>query len=398
MSEIYRKYLAALRSFVGNTEPEKVEQDEWHALMELAHINNTAGILSCVYMQYPELVSREDFAALRQNCYGQIALYAQRADQMRQLAKEFDKNGIDCIFFKGFVVRDYYPIPELRTFGDVDFVIRKEDREKSDALMKSLGYEPKDTWEPAYSYLKGTEYYEIHTNVMEIDVSDKADYVGYYGHIWEHVRPAQVVRLSHALEFTPEFHFLYLLTHIAKHISGSGAGVRMYLDIAFFVKHFGDSIDWDWISGELEKLHLRDFANMVLSAVQQWFGVESPLHLNLIDGEVMEDFLEFTLSGGVYGYVNRDKSLVFLKQQNRNKEEISKARTLLYHAFPPRKVMENRYAYLQKHPWLLPVAWGHRLIGSRKEWGRFADHTKNIITADEEEARKLKRLYKQIGL
>lgn len=398
MNRIYQKYLAVLRAFVGNGVPEPVSGEEWPKLWKLARINNTMGILCSVYMHHPQLIPDEIRPSLRKLCFSEIGLYTQRAELMRNLAEEFSKNGIDCLYFKGFVVRNYYPVPELRTFGDVDFVIRKEDRQKSDQLMKQLGYEPKDTWEPAYSYRKGTEYYEIHTDVMEVDVSDKADYMGYFQSIWEHTRPAEVVNLPHAWEFTPEFHFLYLLTHIAKHISGSGAGVRMYLDIAFFIKNFGSAIDWTWIVEELEKLRLDAFANMALSAVERWFGVESPLKLKPVDEMVMADFLDFTMAGGVYGYVGREKGLVFLKQQNRNQEEVSKTKTLLLHVFPPVSSMKNRYSYLQKYPWLLPIAWGHRFIGSWKEWGRFAQHTKDIIDADEESVLKLKRIYKEIGL
>ncbi len=398
MNGIYQKYLAVLRAFVGNGVPEAVSSEEWPKLWELARINNTMGILCSVYMHHPQLIPDEIRPSLRKLCFSEIGLYTQRAELMRNLAEKFSKNGIDCLYFKGFVVRNYYPVPELRTFGDVDFVIRKEDRQKSDQLMKQLGYEPKDTWEPAYSYRKGAEYYEIHTDVMEVDVSDQADYMGYFQSIWEHTRPAEVVNLPHAWEFTPEFHFLYLLTHIAKHISGSGAGVRMYLDIAFFVKHFGNGVNWQWIAKELERLRLDTFANMTLTAVKQWFGVESPLKLKAVEETVMADFLDFTMAGGVYGYVGREKGLVFLKQQNRNQEEVSKTKTLLYHAFPPVSSMKNRYSYLQKHPWLLPAAWGHRLIGSWKDWGRFARNTKDILDADEASVAKLKRIYKELGL
>lgn len=398
MKEIYSIYLSVLRSFVKGTAPEKVTAENWQKMLELAHINNTKGILCHVYMSHPDLVPEEIRPFLRRQCLQEVAVYAQRAEAMKQLAEVFDENEIPCVFFKGFVVREYYPVPELRTFGDVDFLIRKEDREKSDALMKTLGYMPKDTWEPAYSYIKGNEHYEIHTDVMEIDVSDKADYISYFSHVWEHTRPAEVVNLSHGLEFTPEFHFLYLLTHIAKHISGSGAGVRMYLDLAFFIKRFEGGMDWNWITTELEKLSLSDFANMALSAVEAWFDVVSPLPLRPVEADILADFLDFTLSGGVYGYVGREKGLVFLKQQNPNEEQVSKGKTLLYHVFPPVGSMKNRYTYLQKQPWLLPVAWGHRLVVSRKEWGRFARNTKEILTADEAEVRKLKRIYKELGL
>lgn len=398
MTELNRKYLSVIRSFVDGSRPEPVTAEELTSLLELAKIHSTVGILCHVLRSHPDCVSKELLPMLRRQSLMELSFYGGRAEKMKLLAEEFDRRGMDCIFFKGFVVRNYYPVPELRTSGDVDFVIRREDREKSDAMMKELGYIPLETWEPAYSYRKGGEYYEIHTDVMEFDVSDRADHVSYFSHIWDHVRPAEVLRLPHALEFTPEFHFLYLLAHIAKHISGSGAGIRMYLDIAFFLRHFGESLDWNWVARELEKLCLADFANVAFCAVEQWFGVECPITPEPVDENVMADFLEFTLAGGIYGYAGRDKALVFLKQQNRDREESSKFRTLLYHAFPPAEVMENRYTYLQGRHWLLPAAWVHRLAASRKEWGRFADHTKNIITADDDEVRKLKRIYKELGL
>lgn len=398
MKETYKKYLSVLRAFVQGSAPDHLDGAQVNEIMNLANINSTGGIVCYEYMTHPELVGSDILPLMRKQCLHETAYYARRAEQVKNLLHELDGNGIDCIVFKGFVVREYYPVPELRSFGDIDLVIRKEDRQRCHELMQKLGYEPKDDWEPAYSYLKGTEYYEFHTDVMEIDVSDQADYMSYYSHIWGHVQPCTLVAKPHVLEFSPEFHFLYLLTHIAKHISGSGAGIRMYLDIACFLKHFGGSLDWQWIQGELKKLHFESFANMVLTAAERWFKVESPLPLRPVSEEVLEDFLEFTLEGGIYGTVGRDKGTVFLKQQGRNDQDVSRWRTLLFHAFPPAKNLENRYTYLQKHRWLLPAAWVHRLVASRKEWGRFAGHTKDILTADSEDVRKLKRIYQEIGL
>ena len=398
MNDLYEKYLGVLRAFVQGTAPEAMESQEMMQVMELARINSTGGILSYVYMSHPELLEPAVHAYMRRQCRGEIARYSRRVELTKLLAAELDKKGIDFILFKGFVIRQYYPVPELRTFGEVDIIIRKEDRKKSDELMLALGYSRKEDWEPSYSYVKEAEYYELHSRVIGFDVSDKADFVGYFGDIWNHTCRAQVMELPHAWELKPEFHFLYLLTHIAKHISRSGAGVRMYMDLAFFIRHFGKNLDWNWVIRELEKLCLADFANVALTATEQWFGVESPFGLEPVDPEVMEDFTEFTVSGGVYGYVGKDQGAVFLKQQNRNEEQVSKFRTLMYHAFPPVKVLVNKYGYLQKHPWLLPVAWNQRLFDRRKEWGRFADSTRQILSADEEKVLKLKRIYKEFGL
>ena len=398
MKEIYTKYLGILRSFVQETVPEKLESAEQKEVLELARINSTAGIVSYVWMSCSGVVDPALRGNLRRLCLAEISLYAQRVELAKLLAAELDKNGIDHILFKGFVVRDYYPVPELRSFGDVDIVIRKEDRQKSDEMMIALGFQRKEDWEPSYSYVRGTEYYELHSRVIGFDVSDKADFVEYFSHIWDYARPACVVHLAHTWELKPEFHFLYLMTHIAKHISRSGAGVRMYLDMAFFIKHFGASLDWEWVARELEKLNLTDFAAVALSAVECWFGVANPMPLKKISDDVLGDFTEFTISGGVYGYVGRDQGEMFLKQQNRNEENVSRFKTLLHHAFPPAEVLMNKYAYLERRPWLLPAAWGQRFVDKRKEWGRFADSARMVLCADEEKVRKLKRIYKEIGL
>lgn len=398
MKETYRHYLSALRSFLHGTAPEALSPEALHRLLELAMINSTGGIVAYAYRTHPDRTDPQTIPALKKLCFQEISLYSRRAELMKLLLEKLNSEEIDTILFKGFVIRDYYTVPELRTFGDVDFVVRSSDRKKSDALMKKLGYTPQDTWEPAYSYLKMPEYYEIHTSVMDVDVSDKADYPGYFSRIWDHVRPSTLFPGKHILEFTPEFHFLYLLTHIAKHISSSGAGIRMYLDIAFFLKQLGETLDWTWIARELKVLRFEDFANVIFTATERWFGIESPLPLRPVPEQVMTDFLEFTLEGGVYGRANRDQGVVFLKQQGRNEEEVSRVKTLMFHAFPPVRVLQNKYPYLQKHRALLPVAWVQRLADSRSEWSRFADHTKTILTADSEEVLKLKRIYKELGL
>lgn len=399
MKQEYKDYIAILKGFVREERPELSLEVSWPAIIQCANINNTMGVIGYILMKYKDLADERLNSFTRHQCMQEIAVYSRRGEQMKQLIGQLNIHQIDHLLFKGFIVRDYYaPCPELRTFGDIDFVIHKEDRRRCDELMKELGYQPHENWEPVYSYSKGTEYYEIHTDVMEVDVSDKANYREYYSHIWEHAVKRSEDPSSYSYEFTPEFHFLYLLTHIAKHISSSGAGIRMYMDIAFFIKHFGDDIDWGWILEELEKLQFQDFVNITLNAVEKWFCIASPLTLRPVPDEVLNDFLEFTLEGGTFGKVNRDKSVVFLKQQDRNDENVSRVKTLLFHVFPPAANLENRYPYLQKHHWLLPVAWLHRIIDNRDSWRRYAQNAKGIMSADTEEALKLKRIYRKLGL
>ena len=228
---------------------------------------------------------------------------------------------------------------------------------------------------------------------MEIDVSEKADYRGYFRKMWQYARPVS----PHSYRFTPEFHFLYMLTHIAKHIHGSGAGVRMYLDVAVFIRHYGEQADWPWIGTQLETLKLSQFAGVVLSAVETWFSVPCPMAHRMADPVVLNTFRDFTLEAGVFGHHNREDTMAGLKHTNPEKGS-PRLRHLLRRAFPPAKTIQSRYTYLQKKPWLLPVAWGHRLIKTSSHLGEHAREARQILHADPEAVQKLHKLMKDIGL
>lgn len=393
MNEESTYLLKALKSYIQNANPGAFNGD-WHKLIRLAKIHSVMGILGFMVMSYPDESNSQVADFMKKQCLRTITLISQRSESMKQLIVKMNSKKIDHLLFKGYIIKDYYPVPELRTFGDIDFLIHPKDRSKSDELMLQQGFERKTDWEPVFSYQRANEYYEIHTDVMEVDVSDKANYKDYFKQIWEHAHLTD----GHTYELSPEFHFLYLLTHIAKHISGSGAGIRMYMDIAVFIQHFGNELDWKYIQAELEKLAFSDFANMVLTVVNVYFGVDMPIILNEIDAQVIEDFMEFTMSGGTFGFVGRDSGLISLKKQDRNKESVSRVSAFANRLFPSAASIENRYTYLQGRHWLLPVAWVHRFIRTKDTWGSHAKEAQSILNTDTEEVLKLKRIYKEIGL
>lgn len=385
--------LHLLGAYLRREAPEGCVGVDWVELVKLAQIHGITGIVGYMSMSYPICPDEKMKTSLRTVCLNTIGMFAQRAALADEFQEKLDEAGIDHIIMKGRVLRDYYPVPELRTFGDIDLVIRPEDRKRSHELMCALGYRTETDWEPVFSYRRGAEHYELHTEIMEIDVSDKADYRAYFRDLWQHARLAG----GHCYQFCPEFHFLYMLTHIAKHVVGSGAGVRLYLDAAAFVGHFGGSLDWDFVSRELEKLHLKKFANLVLTMVQNCFGIASPLPLEPVEREVWDTFLEITMAGGVFGKASGDSGVNALKQQSRGREHISRAGTFAKRLFPSAKTIESRYTYLQDKPWLLPVAWVHRLARTKDTWRQHAEEAQNIMTADMEEVRRLRKLYEDMG-
>ena len=393
METEYNYLLRILGAHLHGDAPAPEENVNWDRLLELARIHNVIGILGYMGRKYPICPDPQYSSAFRNLCMGTIALFSRRQALAQAMVQQLEQAGIDHILMKGFVLRDCYPVPELRTFTDIDLVIRQSDRAKTHDLMLSLGFTVKDDWEPVYSYYRGEEYYEIHTQIMEVDVSEKADYRGYFSKAWEYARPVS----AHSYRFTQEFHFLYMLTHIAKHVHGSGAGIRLYLDVAAFVQRHGSGLDWKWVEKELRELKLYDFARVVLSAVERWFGIASPFDFPPVPDSVLKDFTEFTLEAGVFGHHNRDGALAQMKHREQDNSG-SRTGLLLRQLFPKAETIQARYTYLQDKPWLLPAAWIHRLVKTSGDTKKHLETARQIIQADTEEVDRLKKLTKDIGL
>jgi len=390
--------MSLLRAFVQEVPLSPVEFQRLDAalpeVLPLCRLHTIMGIWAYKVREYYDIYGVEDEDAREvyetaQKIYSRTVSQAvNRELQYQALSKMLAEGGIDHLAFKGIVVKDMYAVPQLRSFGDIDLAIRQADRQRCHKLMQKLGYTATTDFEPVYTYQKEKEMYEIHTSVMAVNITDRADYIGYFKNLWNYATE----QAPHIWAFTPEFHFVYLLTHIAKHIYSSGAGIRMYLDLAFYLKRFGDTLDWQWIQAELDKLKLTEFFHLAMDAVARWFAVKPPIPIPEMEEDLFLQFETFTMEGGVFGFEGRLSG----EQMVRKQGERSKA--LRETLFPHAKTIQARYTYLQKYPWLLPVAWVDRLVRNRRIIGKMTEKTKEIMTADEKELQEVSTFYRRIGL
>lgn len=385
-----------LRDFAAERNTDFPISTDWGALVTLSVAHTVAGIVAYQAVKNPVNIPADTLKYLRGVCHNTVAEYTRRGDSMRALSEKLSAAGIAHMPFKGYVIRAAYPVPELRTFGDVDFLIRPGEREAVNTFMLYNGFQTKANWEPVFSYTRDKEYYEVHSALLDANPSKKADLVEYFSDAWDHA-----VKARGSLYLPePGFHFLFLLAHLAKHITGGGAGLRMYLDLALLIKNQGKAVNWVWVNQQLEQLELQTFANTILTLVRNLFGIESPIPLELMDGDIYRVFLEGTLAGGIFGQLMSDPGVNSLKRLARQeeKEKPSKLKTLLHRAFPPAKEISARYTYLQDRPWLLPAAWVHRAFITRSSFGRHLNEAKSIINAEEEKVTYLTELYRAVGL
>lgn len=395
MNSVQKAILSILKAFLNNQQNIVIPDGlDWNEFNKLVRINNISGIVGYIFLKantdtIPEKIRK----SYRIEFLTTASLSATREESMKSLIDLLSNNGIDHLLFKGYVVRDLYTVPELRTFGDIDFAIRSECRKECNDLLCRNGYRLLDDWEPVYSYEKNVEHYEVHTELLDSNLNEKADYRLYFKDFWEHVCKKD----EHTYVLEPEYHLIFLLMHIAKHLYGSGAGIRMYLDIAFYLREYRDTIDWKHFQNDIATLKLSKFVNTVFTAVQEWFDITSPIPLEETESDFWERFLTFTLNGGVFGFEDKSSALTQLRK-NTTGGSVSRTSTLLNRAFPPVRNMQARYTYLQTKPWLLPAAWVHRFFKKKSTTADYIRESKELYSLDKSEVLKMKLLYDEIGL
>lgn len=354
-----------MRSFVADEPPAldggTVAAGDSAELIRCAARQNLLPVLAYVNKKWKLFSDASVTAQLDNILYGAIAGNLNRCVDFEALSDIFTEHGIAHMPVKGYYLRRLYPLAEMRAFGDIDILIRQSDRQKVHRLMLSLGYTAGHDWEPTYSYRKGGEYYEIHTNLMDGDLDGRSDLRAYFGEAWAHAVPDAGMR------FMPEddFHFIYTVCHLAKHLYGGGAGIRMYLDVAFYILRRGDRLDLAHICAEFERLRLDGFFFTVMNAVREWFGVDVPCQLPEPDREALGELLDYTLSADLFGHT-RDRSVVRLREGGKSRKGGRSAGIGVFigTVFPPAARIESRYTFLIGRHWLLPVAWVVRIFAN----------------------------------
>ena len=113
------------------------EDGNWLGLLAEAKQHN---VLPQVYHVAEGLLPPEIRAAYSQEFRRQLYAILRVTGLHNEMHLLLTQAGIPYVVLKGCVSSSYYPQPELRTLGDVDLLIRRENREKVHGLMLGEGY------------------------------------------------------------------------------------------------------------------------------------------------------------------------------------------------------------------------------------------------------------------
>lgn len=397
-------FINLLSSFINGTTIQTPPQNiDWEEIYHLSKIHSTTAIVYASMNQLEEQYKpeKEIYDKFQWFFYSTIKRDLEFDKHITQLKENLEKEKIPHIFVKGHVLKNYYPYGQLRTMGDVDFLIKKEDREKSHEVVLKMNYKKRCETAGVWAYTKDVSHIEIHTDLIYEEIKKDVDFQEYFSHAWDN---AVLVHGDYTYELKKEYHLIFLLVHIAKHFNYSGCGIRMIMDIAVFLNNFVEDLDWNYIWSELEKLNLVLFTKNIFALCSKWFDSKLPIDEPILEENFYNRIYDFVLSKGTFGFYNNDKQATLVRKEHKKSENNSYKKSIFkvckYFVFLPYEDMikMEKYSFIKDRKYLLPVAWLYRLlytlINKPNKGFKLIDKTMKV----EEEARYQYNIISELGI
>lgn len=299
-------------------------------------------------------------------CHDQNQLY-----WLNKIKDVFAKNSIDFMLLKGSSIKDLYPSSEMRLMGDIDILIREEQYPVIREILSQTGLKEGKETDHELIWTSGNGVLiELHKKLIP---SYNDDYYSYYYNSWNKA----FLRKDHHYSMSVEDEYIYMFTHLTKHYRDGGIGLRHIIDIWYFTLCHPE-INMIYVKSELEKLDLAIFHNNVLETINVWFNDKESTKLT--------DYItERIIESGSYGIKEkRDAANATRLAVKSTSIASAKRKNIVTLIFMPYSKMKQKYPFLHRVPFLLPVMWAVR-------WFDALINKKSNVTRQIERINKIER-------
>lgn len=326
-----------------------------------------------------------------------MQVHAQHTDLHRLMTA----HDIPYVILKGAASARYYPDPQSRTMGDVDFYVGEADFDRALEACREAGFEASDFDHICHVILrKGRVHMEMHRIPAGVPDGEVGEIVkGYLSTLQE---DAAVVRSPLVTCCCPsDFHHgLIMLMHLQHHLLAEGFGLRHLSDWAVFVNQFrGDAFEAQFRE-KLKAVGLWRLARLLSLCAVECLGLPEQgwMQEKPSDRELARALMGDILAGGNFGSKDRQRIYEGLFISNRGKEGVQNHRIRKGFAAMTR-ITYMKYPFIEKHPVLLPAGWvaafGGYLIRTRERNKK--GQNIHALSALKKSAPRIS-LYRQLGL
>lgn len=288
-----------------------------------------------------------------------IAAYTRILYAQKELSALLDRSNIRFAVLKGMAAAVYYPNPSARTFGDIDFIVPKEQFDYTLSVLRRNSFvEKKDHDSQRHvCFMKDCVTFELHRYFS----SENAELEQHIISGLQRVERRSVNTVEISMLPTLE-NGMVLLEHIKGHLK-SGMGLRQVIDWMMYVRAELDDAFWESVfKKEAEKADLLVLAKTATKMCQRHLGLDSSVTWCIdADESLCDELMDYLLSSGNFGrkYGHDNQVMTVATDIQR----IGLFRKL------QKSGMANWKAY-RKHRWLKPFCWIYQIFRYLKQWFR----------------------------
>ena len=315
--------------------------------------------------------------ALYQGCLQKMLIAERQQQILNKVLQQFVENQIRIMPLKGMIMRELYPVPEMRWMGDADILIDVAQYPTIKNLLQSQGFTQAGRTDHEIAWHHPHLRLELHTQLVP---ERNRILFHYFGDGWQRARHDK----DNVYTMTPEDTLVFLVAHAAKHYAAGGIGIRHFVDLWLYTRAY-TQLDQDYILRELAKIQLEKFYTCVMNMLCAWFD-NDPWD----DG--IHEMTSYIFASGSYG-THYNHVLAEGVKQN------SKVRRILNAVFPGYGEMKLRYPVLGRWPFLLPFTWllrGLNLIFFHRN--RIRRKSQDLQMSADSRTKELQKHFDMLGL
>lgn len=385
-SKNFSYLLKLLACVLNDTKTPKPNADtDWASVFYLAKCHSVAGMVYYALMRMDkEDLPSEDILSGFQECYNIDLLKETNMDlEAREIFRIFAENNIPVLPVKGFLIKNDYPEKSMRTMTDIDLLCRNEHFPQVSQIFLKRGYSIKDHNNIELDITKAPfHHYEVHSLLIK----NNRSYGEYYENFMDRAKASED---KNYLTLSSSDSYIYLLSHLAKHLESGGAGIRMIMDVYVFLKAHKSELSQEYIQTELEKIRLHKFRNIVEKMAHSWFSGEEP-----VTDTLAADYILCSTTFGTGKNSILSSSLYY--EKTTGKKHTGTGRTIKS-VFPN---LDELYPRLKKarilYPYYWLCYWFNRVFRYRN---LNVDNLKNYyLRTDSDEGKKIERMLYEMGL
>lgn len=266
------------------------------------------------------------------------------------------------LILKGMAAASYYPKPQERSLGDIDFLIDPSQREEIENLLSKDGYE-KSKKEHGHhvAFKKGDAYLEMHFAISGIP----------------HGKPGKIVKefITDAVKYpvaaqfdglsfpAPEdiYHGLIILLHMQRHMLREGLGLRHICDWACFIQKTEGKPFWNELLDLFRKIGILTYAKVISKISAMFFHIDCPEWAEDAEEELCRDVMNDVLTGGNFGRKDkiRAQSCMMISDNRNSGTKHGKLYNLFFNLHRSTTV---NHPEVKKYPLLYPAFYFYRAL------------------------------------